>query len=138
MKKIAILIVFIILKSFAQGQNLKVIIEDIKDDKGSILVALYNAEAKYMKERFRELKLVIKNGKAEGVFEKIPEGNYAISVMHDSNNNSQLDTNAIGIPTEGYGFSNNAAATFGPPDFKKAAFDFPKNKEMLIKLKYLP
>lgn len=49
-------------------------------------------------------------------------GNYAIKVFHDENGNGELDSNILGIPTEGYGFSNNASAWFGPPSWEKAKF----------------
>ena len=37
----------------------------------------------------------------------LPAGNYAVQVMHDENENNKLDTNFMGMPIEGYGFSNN-------------------------------
>jgi len=52
----------------------------------------------------------------------LPPGRYAIALYQDSNGNDQLDKNLIGMPTEPYGFSNDASAPFGPPDFELAAF----------------
>ncbi len=55
-------------------------------------------------------------GSIELVFDGLAPGDYAIRVMHDDNGNGQLDRNLVGMPTEGYGFSNNPrvmrAATF--------------------------
>lgn len=42
----------------------------------------------------------------------------AIAAYHDVNGNSELDKNAIGIPSERYGYSNNARGVTGPPTFK--------------------
>jgi uncharacterized protein (DUF2141 family) len=42
---------------------------------------------------------------------------YAVAMFHDENNNGELDHNFLGIPTEGYGFSNNPKLRFGPPEF---------------------
>jgi len=50
----------------------------------------------------------------------LPEGALAISAFHDTNGNGRLDRNAMGIPTEPYGFSNNATGQFGPPRFEQA------------------
>ena len=50
-------------------------------------------------------------------FKDLPPGTYAVQVMHDENENNKLDTNFLGIPTEGYGFSNN------PNVMRKAHFD---------------
>ena len=48
-------------------------------------------------------------------------GIYAVAVYHDENGNGELDKNLLGIPTEGYGFSNNARGLMGPPSFEDAA-----------------
>ncbi len=50
----------------------------------------------------------------------MPPGEYAVKLFHDANSNGQLDSNLLGIPTEGYGFSNDAGR-FGPPEFEEAA-----------------
>jgi uncharacterized protein (DUF2141 family) len=49
-------------------------------------------------------------------------GTYAIKIFHDTDDDSVLDTNWLGIPTEPYGFSNDAMGTFGPPSFEQARF----------------
>ena len=45
--------------------------------------------------------------------------------MHDENGNDKLDSNFMGMPTEGYGFSNNPrvmrAATFDEARFNVPA-----------------
>lgn len=45
----------------------------------------------------------------------------AITAYQDRNDNGQLDKNLLGIPTEVYGFSNEAKRGFGPPTFAQAA-----------------
>ena len=55
------------------------------------------------------------------VVSDLPAGRYAVNAFHDENNNGELDTNLVGIPSEGYGFANNPSTTFGPPDFEEAA-----------------
>ena len=51
----------------------------------------------------------------------LPAGRYAVKAFHDENDNGELDTNLVGIPSEGYGFANDPSTTFGPPDFEEAA-----------------
>lgn len=36
------------------------------------------------------------------IFKNIHHGIYAVSVLHDENNNGLMDKNFFGIPTEGY------------------------------------
>ena len=61
-------------------------------------------------------------------FDNLPEGEYAVSVFHDLNSNGKLDSNAVGMPTEPYGFSNNAAGNFGPPSFDAAKIKLDQSK----------
>lgn len=49
-------------------------------------------------------------------------GYYAVALFHDENENRHFDTNFLGIPVEGYGFSNNPRLTLGPPPLKEARF----------------
>lgn len=55
-------------------------------------------------------------------FENLPYGNYAVAIYHDDNGDERLNRGIFGIPAEGYGFSNDAPVSFGPPDFEDAVF----------------
>lgn len=52
---------------------------------------------------------------------QLPEGRYAIAVLHDENSNHRLDRNLIGWPKEGFGFSNNPKVGMSAPSFATAA-----------------
>jgi len=74
----------------------------------------------------------------ETIFEfKTVPGTYAVTLMHDQNENKRLDKNWIGAPKEGFGFSRNAKVFMGAPDFKEAAFTVKENTSLEIKLIYL-
>jgi len=67
----------------------------------------------------------------------VPSGTWAVLAYHDENGNKKLDTNFVGMPTEGYGFSNGAKARFGPPSFKDAAIAVGEgNVPATVTLKY--
>ena len=68
---------------------------------------------------------------ATWVIENLAFGKYAISAYHDANSNAELDTGLFGIPTEDYGFSNNARASFGAPDYADAEFEFTRSGQSL-------
>lgn len=63
----------------------------------------------------------IRNGVCEGRF-GIPQSvtELAIAAYHDVNNNGKLDRNAIGIPSERYGFTRDARGVTGPPKYEDA------------------
>jgi uncharacterized protein (DUF2141 family) len=119
-----------------QNQNVMVVIKNIRNDKGTVAAALYQSHEEFLKKTWQSRSAASRKGEVQLVFENIPPGEYAISVMHDVNNNGELDKNAMGIPKEGFGFSNDAAGTFGPPGFDKAKFILPREGELVITLKY--
>jgi uncharacterized protein (DUF2141 family) len=50
-------------------------------------------------------------------------GKYAVVVYHDENDNHKFDRNFIGLPTEGYGVSNNPSLILAPPTFEESSFE---------------
>ena len=70
-------------------------------------------------------------------FEGLPSGTYALALIHDENGNGKLDT-MLGIPREGFGFSNNPAIRFGAPSFKSAGVAIVSGQvDETVKIKYL-
>ncbi len=55
-------------------------------------------------------------------FRDMPAGTYAAAVIHDENSNGKLDTNFLGIPTEGYGISNNHTHALSRPSWEESRF----------------
>ena len=61
-------------------------------------------------------------------------GAYALRIMHDVNDNGELDANFVGIPTEPWAFSNNATGNFGPPTWEDVRFEVQGETEQVINL----
>jgi uncharacterized protein (DUF2141 family) len=123
--------------TLSYGQELKIIIRNVKGDEGYVRLALYNSSDQFMKKEIKWLEVKSVNGEAIAIFKDVSPGTYAISVMHDANNNKELDSNFIGVPKEGFGFSNDVMGMFGPPEFKKASFEISGRKEIVINLRYM-
>lgn len=72
------------------------------------------------------------------VFENVPYGTYAISVLHDENGNGKMDKNFFGLPTEGCGISTNPKIGMGGPKYNDSVFTLnSKQLEMTIGMRYL-
>ena len=81
--------------------------------------------------------LKIRETQARCDFEDIPPGTYALAVVHDENMNGKLDTSWLGIPKEGYGFSNDVKAVRGAPSFSDATFEYDgQNLKFTLSLHY--
>ncbi|KQV92283.1 MULTISPECIES: DUF2141 domain-containing protein [unclassified Roseateles] len=90
----------------------------------TLMVAVFTEPANWLRQPQTGLRFVLgpeaTGGKFSVVLKDLPEGPLALSLFQDANANGRLDMNAMGIPVEPYGFSNNAAGTFGPPKFEQA------------------
>lgn len=97
--------------------------------KGTCYLALFSSAEGFPKQTsraVRTLRVPVTAASCSFSFERLPPGSYALSVYHDENDNGRLDTNFLGIPTERYGFSNNARKMmFFPPSFAAARFEVP-------------
>jgi len=129
--------------AFAQppcpGIHVKIL--DIRNSTGTVACALFESPEGFPGEflRFATNIMIIKirESQARCDFEDIPPGTYAMAVVHDENMNGKLDTNWLGIPMEGYGFSNDAKALLGPPSFAAASFQYDgRSIDMTMKLNY--
>lgn len=114
--------------------SLQVSISGASSDVGSIRILVFSKPSGFpeqVKQAVRSISLLPKNGKASFKLTDLPAGTYAIGVIHDQDNNGKLSTNAVGYPTEKFGFSNNPKVYFGPPAFEKAAFVLGKNAVLI-------
>lgn len=122
---------FSALASAANAGELSVKVTGLNQEKGEIMVAVFNQKTPWLKQALMSQKVAAKGTAVEVKFENLPDGDYAISAIHDLNANGGLDTNAIGMPTEPYGFSNDAAGNFGPPSFEQAKFSVDQAKKSI-------
>ena len=60
-------------------------------------------------------------GRVTVTLPQVRSGRYAVQVYHDENGDGRLARGFMGIPKEGFGFSNNIRPRFGPPRFNDAA-----------------
>lgn len=124
--------------SVSPSGTLLVLIKGIQDQDGELMVALYSDKQPFMVgEPLLGARKSISGSAVLVRFEKVPYGHYAVAVLQDLNNNSRMDRNLLGIPSEGYGFSNNASGRCGPPTFDQASFVFcEKVQSKIIDVKY--
>lgn len=122
-----------------KGHELTLTVNNISNSNGVIRVLLFQGPEGFPDQHklaIQNASIKIINNTAIHTFKNLPEGTYAISLFHDSQNTGKLRTNPFGIPKDGYGFSNNAAGIVGAPSFEKAAFKLTNDvKHINIKLR---
>jgi uncharacterized protein (DUF2141 family) len=136
MKAFTLFGLFLNMSILCPGQDVEVIVKNVKNEKGVLMVGLFNSEKTFTMQPLKGEMPAAKVGTITVVFKKIPAGKYAIAVFHDANQNGKLDTNFMGVPKEGFGFSNDVMGNFGPPSFEKAKFSCPISKPVSVTMKY--
>jgi uncharacterized protein (DUF2141 family) len=123
----------------APAFDLSVEVGGVRGNRGRVAVALFDSSEAFPDQK-RALKgalAKIERERAVVRFVGLAPGVYAVAVLHDENQNAKMDFNFLGMPLEGYGFSNDASGTFGPPSFADAAFRLrPRNSKIAIRLRY--
>ncbi len=133
---------FISPSSYSQDENFKltVVVENFRNTKGAMMVALYNKEGsipdEHFKRYFKMEKAEVINNKLTVTFYNLSKGSYAVSVLHDENKNGKVDKGMI-FPKEGIGFSNYQSINVtNRPSFKKASFELKQDEIIKIKVIY--
>jgi uncharacterized protein (DUF2141 family) len=137
----------------AAAADLDLTVQGIRSDKGEVLIGLYDSAAGFDDAinhaatrglRPDPLRLVgtairAKRGAESTCFTHLSPGRYAVIAIDDENDNGRLDENIFGVPTEGYGFSNDATGflSLGAPSFAAAAITVGgANMRASIRLRY--
>lgn len=128
MRILVVLIGLFSLTAFKQPvKGIKVEVTGLRNNNGYVLVSLFKDGVGFpdqAEKAVRKAKLGVYEKKATILFNDIEPGQYAIAILHDENGDQKMNTTGLGLPKEGYGFSNNVIGAFGPPSFKRAGFQY--------------
>ena len=122
--------------------NLTVQVHNIRNNQGIMHVFIFNYENQYPDNPYLHFKVnkaaITKFGTLKCTVPKqLAFGNYGISVLDDENANDDCDR-FFGIPTEGFGFSNDVPLFLSFPDYNDILVDLSKQqKTIFITLKYI-
>ncbi len=118
----------------AVAADLTVDISEVNQGKGHVMVALYSGSEDFKQGKVSfGTRVKAENEQEQVIFKDVPEGDYAIKIYQDENSNQKLDFNMIGIPKEGYGFSNNVGR-FGAPSYQEAKFTVVEKTTIKVEL----
>lgn len=123
----------ICISSCAYSQfTLKIEITGLRNNTGKVMLQVFDEKEKVTDQTMSE----ITNLSCTFTIENLKSGKYAVRFYHDENLNQAMETNMVGKPAEGYGFSNNVTGRFSMPPFEKWLFDLNSNKTIILKTVY--
>jgi uncharacterized protein (DUF2141 family) len=112
----------------APVERLRIEVSNLHSNRGFVYCAIYAEPGDGFPSDESKAKTgvraAIKDRRAVCEFAGLAPSVYAVSMLHDENNNGKMDTNWVGMPVEGYGATRDAKGSFGPPKFKDAAFAY--------------
>jgi uncharacterized protein (DUF2141 family) len=116
-------------------------VENVQTTEGNMLVSLYTEPDGFPYDP-KTYHMLPKDRLKDGVLvlrvQVDHAGDYALSVVDDTNANGDMDKNFVGVPKEGFAFSNNATPRgLRPPQFNDAKFNVGKDgAQQRVTLKY--
>lgn len=117
--------------------KLHVVVTGAQNNRGKIVLALFDNEDDFTKKTYRELAIDAGDAASGAIFEHLADGDYAVVIFHDENANEKLDRNFLGVPEEGLAFSNNLQVKFSLPGFDDAKISVRGDSAVSIQLNYL-
>jgi len=124
-----------------KAASITVKVTDLKNSNGIVQFSLYNKDGSIPDEHFekylKQKTAKVVNKTATITFTDLPQGTYAINILHDENENKIVDKGMI-LPIEGLGFSNfESLNLFNRPSYKRAKFELKSDTVITIPTIYM-
>jgi uncharacterized protein (DUF2141 family) len=113
----------------ASGTWLNVVVDGVRNGNGVVAITLYaDDSSKFLVKRGSLYvgRVDAQAGTTRGCIFVPKPGVYALALYHDENRDGRFDRTGLGLPAEGYGFSNNPATLAGLPQFRSVRLNVPK------------
>jgi uncharacterized protein (DUF2141 family) len=122
-----------VVKTIATQKPLTLIINNLKSESAPVIVSVYGTESKFPDPhgQLKEYKFKPHSNVLTAKIANLKFGTYAIATYQDENSSGEIDKNFIGMPTEGYAFSQNFKPTIKAPNFDQCKFDYNANENTL-------
>lgn len=133
-------IAFPVLPSLSQSTSTVVLeVSSFKNTRGTLNCRLFTKASDFPDgEGILTVRTPIAGANTTCTFPNVEPGTYAVAVVHDENSNGKLDKNFVGVPSEGYGVSNNKTYALSAPKWEESVFTITasERKTLQVKLRY--
>ena len=138
--RFTVFVMLLIYNFSVKALTLKVRVENVKNNNGQVMASLFNKEKGFPRDRDAIIDLQ-KSDAIQGddtilTFRNLTPGFYAVAIMHDESKNGDMDYNLIGIPKEGYCFSNNVKPKLATPRFEQTKVWIESDTTIVVQMKY--
>lgn len=122
--------------AWAELPTLTVRVSGAEPPRGTLEVTVFNSAETFLANAYLQRSGAVgEDGGFTAVFSAIPEGDYAVVVVHDANDNKKLDSGILGFGAESFAYSNGASnPLFGRARFEDARIEVNGDLEIEIPL----
>jgi uncharacterized protein (DUF2141 family) len=109
---------------------INVVADGLRNSNGLLAVTVYADDSKRFLAKKGSLyvaRVDARSGTTRACVFLPKPGVYALALYHDENSSQRIDRSGLGLPTEGFGFSNNPATLAGLPTFRSVRLNIPKS-----------
>jgi uncharacterized protein (DUF2141 family) len=123
-------------------QTIPIIVKNIRNSKGRISIGVFKDASSFEKEKAHKIILVSKKDMINNTVKttiEIESGVYGLSILDDENSDAKMEYNMVGMPKEGFGFSNYYHSGFTKPNYKQFLVNInPSEKSPIVfQLRYI-
>jgi uncharacterized protein (DUF2141 family) len=120
--------------------RLYVDVQNVRSSQGLVAVTLYSDDSRRFLARRGSLyvgRVPARQGTTRVCIQLPSTGTWALAVYHDADGNRSFNRNGLGMPAEGFGFTNNPGTLFGIPSFRAVRLSVPRNNmQTTVRLRY--
>lgn len=119
------MVICLFFSSYQEKAVLDIGISNIRNHKGVILLSVYTGPEQYPYypvKTYEVKKDSLAKGNVHTSISDLSPGQYALGLLDDENRSGQMEYNLIGIPQEGFGFTNNPKPFLKRPDYDRVLF----------------
>ncbi len=122
--------------------EVEVTITGLRSSKGAIVIGIFKDDPTFQKEEAYASRNYQKRDIINGMMKvtlTLEPGVWGLSVLDDENLSGLMEYNFIGMPKEGFGFSDYYHSGFSKPKFNDFKFTVEegKNKKIVVKIRYI-
>ncbi|MDQ3031936.1 MAG: DUF2141 domain-containing protein [Myxococcota bacterium] len=122
------------------ARSVTFVVRNLRNDSGRVMGALFDRPERWVREgeEIAACRTGIRGRQARCTMQ-VPPGRYAFAFAHDEDGDGQFDRDFLGIPSEGYGFSNDVRPSLSLPSWQSAAFQVPQTPsgaEIVVNARY--
>jgi len=117
------------------GAAVRLEVAEFRNNRGMLRCRLFIQPADFPDgEGVQTVRAAIHGKQASCAFANLGPGTYAVAVVHDENNNGHMDRNFLGVPSEGYGVSNNRTYALSGPKWEESKFILAATESMMLRI----